>query len=259
MKRPEIDQMVSTRGRKRDNRAEECSPLLWKSIAGLLRGATPNVLKDPLATVAWKGLFSSKRTGSSMLDCNRANNVAFSHNEEKRGQARTLLKSVIPCLAAMSTDYTIFTAAEKNDVKTLKKVLDAGMDANTRDYDRGATALHLACNKGHVEAIELLIDYGADVNAANKRGRTPIHALIEMRFYKIVLWLIKYCGGDPFKADSRGLTPYDLAQAFMQKEIDGTFYPFPPSCLLSDAFQVCNSAFAENFSRFCNLDLIRPL
>lgn len=122
----------------------------------------------------------------------------------------------------MSTDYEIFNAAERNDAKKLKALLDAGMDPNIRDYDRGATPLHLAANKGNVEAIELLIDAGADVNAANKRGRTPIHALIEMRFYKIVLWLIKYCGGDPFQADSRGLTPYDLAQQFMQKEIDGT-------------------------------------
>lgn len=129
-----------------------------------------------------------------------------------------------PPAVNMSTDYEIFNAAEKNDSKTLKRLLDAGIDPNVRDYDRGATPLHLAANKGHVESIELLIDAGADVNAPNKRGRTPIHALMEMRFYKIVLWLIKYCGGDAFKEDSRGLTPYDLAQGFMQKEIDGTFY-----------------------------------
>lgn len=125
----------------------------------------------------------------------------------------------------MSTDYAIFNAAEKNDSRALKKLLDSGIDPNVRDYDRGATPLHLAANKGHVEAIEILIDAGADVNATNNRGRTPIHSLMEMRFYKIVLWLIKYCGGDAFREDSRGLTPYDLAQGFMQKEIDGTFMP----------------------------------
>jgi ankyrin repeat protein len=127
----------------------------------------------------------------------------------------------------MSTDYAIFNAAEQNNSKKLKALLDAGMDPNTQDYDRGATPLHFAANKGHVEAIELLIDAGADVNAANKRGRTPMHALIEMKFYKIALWLIKYCGGDPHKADSRGLSAYDLAQGFMQKEIDGMFEWFP--------------------------------
>lgn len=123
----------------------------------------------------------------------------------------------------MSTDYEIFNAAERNDSKALKRLLDSGLDPNVRDYDRGATPLHLAANKGHIETIELLIDAGADVNATNKRGRSPIHALIEMRFYKIALWLIKYCGANVLIEDCRGLTPYDLAQPFMQKEIDGTF------------------------------------
>jgi hypothetical protein len=120
----------------------------------------------------------------------------------------------------MSTDYEIFNCAEANNHKKLKALLDAGVDPNVTDYDRGAPPLMYACNKGHIESIEILIDYGADVNLPNKRGRTPIHALIEMRFFKIVLWLIKYCGGDVHKADSRGLTPYDLAPQFMQKEID---------------------------------------
>lgn len=130
----------------------------------------------------------------------------------------------------MSSDYAIFVAAEANDVKTLKRLLDGGMDPNVKDYDREATPLHWAANKGHVEAIELLIDSGANVNAQNKRGRTPIHALIEMKFYKIVLWLIKYCGGDPFIEDVRGLRPYDLAQGFMQKEIDGMYSPYRSIC-----------------------------
>lgn len=123
----------------------------------------------------------------------------------------------------MSTDYEIFNCAEKNSHKRLKELLDSGIDPNVTDYDRGAPPLMYACNKGHIESIELLIDYGADVNLANKRGRTPVHALIEMRFYKIALWVIKYCGGDVHKPDSRGLEPYDLAPLFMQKEIDGTF------------------------------------
>lgn len=122
----------------------------------------------------------------------------------------------------MSTNYAIFLAAEKNDVKTLKRLIEEeGIDPNIQDYDRKATPLHWASNKGHVEAIEYLIDQGADVNMQNKRGRTPLHNLVELKFDKIVLWLIKYCGADPYIEDNRGLRPYDLALNWFKEEIDG--------------------------------------
>lgn len=121
----------------------------------------------------------------------------------------------------MSTDYRIFLAAESNNVKELKKLLDSGIDPNIKDYDRESTPLHWASNKGNIEAIEMLLDAGANINAQNRRGRTPLHSLIEMKYYKLVLWLIKYCNADPFIEDIRKLTPYDLAQKFIQTEIDG--------------------------------------
>ena len=38
----------------------------------------------------------------------------------------------------------------------------------------GATALHSAANFGHKEVVELLITKGADVNAKEEDGRTPL-------------------------------------------------------------------------------------
>jgi len=116
--------------------------------------------------------------------------------------------------------YDIFSAAERNDVVLLEQLLLEGVDINERDFDRKGTALHWACGKGNLEAIELLIDFGADVNSQDVRGRTPLHTLIEQRYDKIALWFIQYCNADPFIEDKRKVTPYDLSQNFFKQEID---------------------------------------
>ena len=44
---------------------------------------------------------------------------------------------------------------------------------NESDY-YGRTALHLAAGEGHVELIQWLLDNGADVEAKDRDGRTPV-------------------------------------------------------------------------------------
>ena len=52
-------------------------------------------------------------------------------------------------------------------------LLDAGADANARDR-YGDTPLHRALGKGHVEVVRALLDAGADVNARDDFGDTPL-------------------------------------------------------------------------------------
>lgn len=118
-------------------------------------------------------------------------------------------------------DWEIFLAAEQNNLKKVKELLDKGLDPNIRDTDRGSTPLHWASTKGHIDIIEALINAGADVNAQTNKGRTACHSLIEQKFEKVVLWLVRYCDADPHIPDLRGIEAYDLALPWFQKEIDG--------------------------------------
>src|SRR5262245_26188663 len=53
-------------------------------------------------------------------------------------------------------------AAPKGDAAAVKKLLDEGVDVNTKfRYDR--TALSFAADRGHVEVVKVLLDRKADV------------------------------------------------------------------------------------------------
>jgi ankyrin repeat protein len=64
-------------------------------------------------------------------------------------------------------------AIRKADVPAVRKLLDNGADVNARDAE-GNTPLILASFYASPECVELLIEKGADVNAANKAGATAL-------------------------------------------------------------------------------------
>jgi len=85
----------------------------------------------------------------------------------------------------------LWEAARKGDATTVGKLLDEGVDVNTK-YRYGATALSYACDRGNIEVVKVLLAHGADVNvedtfyhatplnwaASPAMGRKPQHAEI---------------------------------------------------------------------------------
>lgn len=65
-------------------------------------------------------------------------------------------------------------AIKKNDIIIVKALIDAGADINAKD-PYGETPLHIACVRGLEKIISLLIAEGADVNARDGRALTPLH------------------------------------------------------------------------------------
>ncbi|XP_013394393.1 inversin-A-like, partial [Lingula anatina] len=58
--------------------------------------------------------------------------------------------------------------------EALKILLDNGADVNAVAYD-GSTAVHRACCDGHHEALRILIDHQADLTTGDCMGRAPVH------------------------------------------------------------------------------------
>ncbi len=65
-------------------------------------------------------------------------------------------------------------AARKGDAATVKRLLDDGVDVNTK-FRYNATAIFFACDAGNVEVVKVLLDHGADLTLKDTfYGFTPL-------------------------------------------------------------------------------------
>ncbi len=65
-------------------------------------------------------------------------------------------------------------AAQKGDAEEVEQLLKKGSDPDERQM--GITALMMACNRGHLDVVRLLVEKGADVNAKDWEGWSPLMA-----------------------------------------------------------------------------------
>ncbi len=95
-------------------------------------------------------------------------------------------------------------AAAFGAVDTMTSLLDAGADVNARNR-RGSTPLHWAI---HDEAkVRLLLSRGASVNARQVEGRTPLYQAASLGNGNAMLRLLLAKGADPNLALANGRTP----------------------------------------------------
>lgn len=66
-------------------------------------------------------------------------------------------------------------AAQSGILVEVKQLIIGGHDVNQRDEKYGFTPLHQAVFFGHQEVVEFLIAEGADINAKNNAGSTPLY------------------------------------------------------------------------------------
>src|SRR5687768_8148075 len=76
---------------------------------------------------------------------------------------------------AAAAGAPIVEAARAGDRAAVQRLLQAGTAVNAPAVD-GTTALHWAADADHLELARLLIKAGADTNAVNRYGVTPLSA-----------------------------------------------------------------------------------
>jgi len=105
----------------------------------------------------------------------------------------------------------LMNAAGKGDIKEAEKLLSSGADVNERWFDN-YTPLHFAAfYASQPNVAALLIEKGADVNAKDNYGRTPLYVAAWKGQVNFVTMLLKK-GADPGIATNEGKTPLRIAQ-----------------------------------------------
>jgi ankyrin repeat protein len=108
-----------------------------------------------------------------------------------------------------SFQLSLIEAVKENHIITVKALLAAGADVNTRDKLE-ESLLHMAAVRGYKEMSSMLIAEGAKVNARDKRGLTPLHAAAWGGYEEILTLLINK-GADINSRSADGMTPLHVA------------------------------------------------
>ncbi|MCL2104127.1 MAG: ankyrin repeat domain-containing protein [Kiritimatiellaeota bacterium] len=103
---------------------------------------------------------------------------------------------------------------EQPDFKYIKHFASQGANVNAKDVF-GRTPLHWAAICGNIEAIKFLVSQGADVNARDSKGYTPLHQAARGNIEAVKFLVSK--GADVNAKNILGGTPADVASG--NKEI----------------------------------------
>ena len=117
-------------------------------------------------------------------------------------------------------DTALHLAAAGYRVEIIKLLLAAGSDPNASMNHRNSSPLHYSADgyisgpawnpKLQIKTIACLLSAGADVNAQDKNGATPLHRAVRTRCASAVRFLLK-AGSDPGLRNKPGSTAFHLA------------------------------------------------
>ncbi|XP_044729365.1 tonsoku-like protein [Chrysoperla carnea] len=107
-------------------------------------------------------------------------------------------------------ETTLHIACRKGNIKNVELLLNQGHPVNIRDHS-GWTPLHEACIYGFLNIVKLLIDSGADINdrgGTECEGFTPLHDACRYGYLEVVELLLNR-GASPLVKNDHNETPLD--------------------------------------------------
>jgi ankyrin repeat protein len=205
-------------------------------------GGSLNIVKFLLANEAdidvgnnrgWTALFYAAGEGHldvvEFLIAENAN-ADWRDDNLRRADYHSKKHKEITSLLLEQIEDSIFKAAELGDIDSVKQFLDGGVDV--KNIEILGSALHYAIHANHKKVAEFLIARGADVNARNGWGRTPlffINGSVEL------LEFLLENGADIDARDLTGSTVLHYASLYQMPGIGG---PARPSRLAVELLRV---------------------
>lgn len=140
----------------------------------------------------------------------------------------------------LSENGRLLQAITEGDNREVERLLQAGVNA---DAPTGwELPLHLAAHSGNLPIVELLLDAGAQINARDHYGFTPLHhaVLAPTNAVQLVELLLAQ-GADGHARNFQGDTPYCLAMQDQNLEVAGVLrlYGAETGGVFRDLFSRC--------------------
>lgn len=133
-------------------------------------------------------------------------------------------EETIRCLVDVGTDINspdnssmsaLHSAIWGGNLGLVKTLVEAGAEVNPKFNDEGEdeiTPLFSAISSGRIEIAEYLLKNGADIEAVNSCGYTPLLYAVDKLSYNIVELLLEY-NADATAETPDGMNAYDLAES----------------------------------------------
>ncbi|XP_055981868.1 ankyrin repeat domain-containing protein 66 [Sorex fumeus] len=136
-------------------------------------------------------------------------------------------------LTKLSDMTKLHQAVAAGDSNSVKKILKKGLcDPNYKDIDwNDRTPLHWAAMKGHLEVLQMLIEYGARPCLVTDVGWTPAHFAAESGHLN-VLKILHALHAAIDAPDFFGDTPKRIAQIYGQKNCVSFLEKAEQECLV---------------------------
>jgi ankyrin repeat protein len=185
-----------------------------KAIINKTRLTTPS--HDEYETV--KSLLDKK---PELVACMNALDPARPGERPQGAAAHMGYRPVLELMLERGVDLDIFMACALNQAGPLRAFLERDPSlANAR----GSHKIPLLMHARGVEAAEVLVEYGADLNEYKHKRRGPLHQSVRVGDIAIVKLLIEH-GADVNMIGAgyfmEGMTPLAVAESLDRKEIAG--------------------------------------
>lgn len=117
--------------------------------------------------------------------------------------------TVINTKDSSTGDTALHIVTQRRDLTWIRFLIGKGANVNARN-GKGETPLQLASNLGFAEGVEVLLQLGARVDEPNATGETPLIAAVHNRDAAMARVLLK-AGADPRRNDNSGRSALDYA------------------------------------------------